>query len=47
MDPKYFQERAKTCLRLAEGLSWNNPGVMAAGIGLLPAHNTAQMRLRR
>jgi hypothetical protein len=26
MDAKYFQERAKTCFRLAEGLSWNNPG---------------------
>jgi hypothetical protein len=26
MDARYFRERAKTCVRLAEELPWNNPG---------------------
>jgi hypothetical protein len=26
MDAKYFREKAELCLRLAEGLSLNNPG---------------------
>jgi hypothetical protein len=26
MDAKYFREKAALCLRLAEGLSLNNPG---------------------
>jgi len=26
MDAKYFREKAQVCLRLAEGLSPNNPG---------------------
>jgi hypothetical protein len=25
MDATYFREKAQTCLRLAKGLSWNNP----------------------
>jgi hypothetical protein len=25
MDATYFREKAQTCLRLARGLSWNNP----------------------
>jgi hypothetical protein len=25
MDATYFRDKAKTCLRLAKGLSWNNP----------------------
>lgn len=25
MDAAYFREKAETCLRLAKGLSWNNP----------------------
>ncbi|HYQ06094.1 MAG TPA: hypothetical protein VER26_03835 [Xanthobacteraceae bacterium] len=25
MDATYFREKAETCLRLAKGLSWNNP----------------------
>ena len=25
MDATYFREKALTCLRLAKGLSWNNP----------------------
>jgi len=25
MDATYFREKAETCLRLARGLSWNNP----------------------
>jgi hypothetical protein len=25
MDAEYFREKAATCLRLASGLSWNNP----------------------
>jgi hypothetical protein len=25
MDAIYFREKAETCLRLAKGLSWNNP----------------------
>jgi hypothetical protein len=25
MDASYFREKTETCLRLAEGLSWNNP----------------------
>jgi hypothetical protein len=25
MDAAYFREKAATCLRLARGLSWNNP----------------------
>jgi hypothetical protein len=25
MDAPYFREKAETCLRLAKGLSWNNP----------------------
>jgi collagenase-like PrtC family protease len=25
MDAIYFGEKAETCLRLAKGLSWNNP----------------------
>jgi hypothetical protein len=25
MDASYFREKAETCSRLAEGLSWNNP----------------------
>jgi hypothetical protein len=26
MDAKYFREKAELCLRLADGLSLNNPG---------------------
>ena len=26
MDAKYFREKAALCLRLADGLSFNNPG---------------------
>jgi hypothetical protein len=26
MDAKYFREKAQLCLRLADGLSLNNPG---------------------
>jgi hypothetical protein len=26
MDAKYFREKAEMCLRLADGLSLNNPG---------------------
>ena len=25
MDATYFRDKAETCLRLARGLSWNNP----------------------
>lgn len=25
MDASYFRDKADTCLRLARGLSWNNP----------------------
>jgi hypothetical protein len=25
MDANYFRDKAETCLRLARGLSWNNP----------------------
>jgi hypothetical protein len=25
MDATYFRDKAETCLRLAKGLSWNNP----------------------
>jgi hypothetical protein len=25
MDAIYFRDKAETCLRLAKGLSWNNP----------------------
>jgi hypothetical protein len=25
MEATYFREKAETCLRLARGLSWNNP----------------------
>ncbi len=25
MDAVYFRDKAETCLRLAKGLSWNNP----------------------
>jgi hypothetical protein len=25
MDAAYFRDKAETCLRLAKGLSWNNP----------------------
>jgi hypothetical protein len=25
MDATYFRDKATTCLRLAKGLSWNNP----------------------
>jgi hypothetical protein len=25
MDGTYFRDKAATCLRLAKGLSWNNP----------------------
>jgi hypothetical protein len=25
MDASYFRDKAATCLRLAKGLSWNNP----------------------
>jgi len=25
MDATYFRDKADTCLRLAKGLSWNNP----------------------
>jgi hypothetical protein len=25
MDASYFRDKAETCLRLARGLSWNNP----------------------
>ena len=25
MDAAYFREKSETCLRLAKGLSWNNP----------------------
>jgi hypothetical protein len=25
MDANYFRDKAATCLRLAKGLSWNNP----------------------
>jgi hypothetical protein len=25
LDAAYFRDKAETCLRLADGLSWNNP----------------------
>ena len=25
MDARYFRDKAEICLRLAKGLSWNNP----------------------
>jgi hypothetical protein len=25
MDATYFRDKAETCMRLAKGLSWNNP----------------------
>jgi hypothetical protein len=49
LDAAYFRDKAETCLRLAQGLSWNNPArpqLMELAVSSARPSNSKLQRIR-